>query len=166
MGLTMKAFPTFSTLTDMARGSVVENMMAALFAEDPAAHAVDVAGFRRTIDVLIRDPAAGRIILFVEAEMPVGYAIVIPYWSNEFGGRLLVVDELFVIPERRGRGIARAFFSHLDATRPMEAIGVALEVTPANVRAKTLYASLGFLPRKNSVHLQIWPIPPEPRPGG
>jgi hypothetical protein len=30
-----------------------------------------------------------------------GYALLIPYWSNELGGTLLYVDEIFVIPEAR-----------------------------------------------------------------
>lgn len=156
MHATMHAFPTFATLADMTHGALVESMMAALYAEDPAAHAVDPAGFRRTIETLVREPAAGRIVLFEECGVPVGYAILIPYWSNEFGGRLIVVDELFVIPERRGRGIGKAFFAHLRATRPMESVGIALEVTPGNARARKLYAALGFSPRKNSLHVCAW----------
>ncbi len=36
--------------------------------------------------------------MFHEGVQLVGYAILIPYWSNEFGGNLLFIDELFVSP--------------------------------------------------------------------
>jgi hypothetical protein len=42
-----------------------------------------------------------------------GYALLIPYWSNEFGGVLLFVDELFVLREVRNRGIGHSFFRFL-----------------------------------------------------
>lgn len=152
----MNPIPTFVPLADTAHATAVEAMMAALYAEDPAGHAVDTAGFRRTIETLLREPGAGHIILFLETGEPVGYAVLIPYWSNEFGGRLIVIDELFVIPERRGRGIAKAFFAYLRAAPPMESVGVALEVTPGNLRAQKLYASMGFAPRKNTVLFCAW----------
>ena len=147
---------TFMTLTDMTYASVVEDMMAALYTEDPAAHPIDPAGFRRTIEHFVHNPTSGSIVLFTDAGDPAGYAILIPFWSNEFGGQLVFVDELFVMPEYRGRGIARAFFTHLRATRPGNAMGLALEVTPGNVRAQKLYASLGFQTRKNLLQFCVW----------
>jgi GNAT superfamily N-acetyltransferase len=146
----------FATLIDATYTTIVEDMMAALYIEDPSSHPVDQSIFRRTIETLIREPTTGRIILFVESGDPVGYAILLPYWSNEYGGRLVVVDELFVLPEHRGRGIATAFFGYLREARPYEARGIALEVTPANARARKLYTSLGFTQRKNSLHVCTW----------
>ena len=73
-----------------------------------------------------------------------GYALLIPYWSNEFGGTLLFIDELFVIAQARSRGIARQFFAFLAASRPFRAVALALEVDPTNERAKNLYESIGF----------------------
>ena len=73
-----------------------------------------------------------------------GYALLIPYWSNEFGVTLLFIDELFVIAQARSRGIARQFFAFLAASRPFRAVALALEVDPTNERAKNLYESIGF----------------------
>jgi ribosomal protein S18 acetylase RimI-like enzyme len=80
-----------------------------------------------------------------------GYALLIPYWSNEFGGVLLFVDELFVLREVRNRGIGHSFFRFLTPDRPFDAVALGLEVSPHNAKARRLYESLGFKPRKTSV---------------
>lgn len=126
-------------------------MMRALYDEDRAAHPVDDAGFPKTVEVLLADPSRGQIVLFDEGELLQGYALLIPYWSNEFGGTLLFVDELFVTPHARGRGIAKSFFRYLREQRPYKAVALALEVTPANAKAHSLYTSLGFEKRENSL---------------
>jgi GNAT superfamily N-acetyltransferase len=76
-----------------------------------------------------------------------GYALLIPYWSNEFGGMILVVDELLVERPLRGQGIARSFFAFIEHDRPFDAVALALEVTPENAPARKLYTSMGFAER-------------------
>ena len=82
--------------------------------------------------------------------MPRSYALLIPYWSNEFGGTIVHVDEMFVAPALRNRGIGRNFFRYLDETRPFDAVALALEVSPTNAGARRLYESLGFTLRENA----------------
>jgi ribosomal protein S18 acetylase RimI-like enzyme len=141
----------FQTMTDAASMPKIVSMMRALYAEDEPAHAVDSDRFPRTIEHLLNEPGRGRIILFQENGFVRGYALLIPYWSNEFGGTLLFVDELFVAPEARRRGIARAFFQFLIVQRPFDAVAFALEVSPRNTRARSFYESIGFQRRRNVV---------------
>jgi GNAT superfamily N-acetyltransferase len=42
-------------------------------------------------------------------EEVVGYGILANRWSNGLGGQVLHVDELYVRPGRRGRGVASDF---------------------------------------------------------
>ena len=125
-------------------------MMRALYTEDQAASPVDQSRFAANIEFLVSHPSRGRIVLFREGGSLCGYALVIPYWSNEFGGTLLFVDEMLVVPEARNQGIGRSFFKYLDEGRPFEAVALALEVSPSNNSARRFYESLGFRPRKNS----------------
>ena len=141
----------FTTMTEAGRAEEVLAMMRALYAEDAPAGECDAARFPRTIERLLADPSRGRIVLFVEEQSLRGYALLIPFWSNEFGGTLLFVDEIFVVPEARCRGIGRAFFDFLFAQKPFDAISVALEVTPRNTRARKFYESIGFKIRNNSI---------------
>lgn len=141
----------FETMKDLRRQADVVAMMHSLYSEDEAATPVDRSNFPRTVEQLLRQPACGRIVLFTDAGALCGYALLIPYWSNEFGGTLLFIDEIFVAEEERSRGIATRFFEFLKRERPFEAVALALEVSPGNARARKLYESLGFTLRSNSM---------------
>ena len=138
-------------MKDLLHATEVVTMMRALYSEDQAASPVDQSRFPANIDALISAPLLGRIILFREDGLLVGYALLIPYWSNEFGGTLLFVDELFVIPGARNRGIGHSFFRFLGENRPFDAVAMAVESSPNNVAARRLYDSLGFEHRANLV---------------
>lgn len=127
----------------------VVSMMNGLYDEDPASSPVGRNRFLVTVRYFLDHPDAGKIVLMKEANRIVGYAITIPFWSNEYGGMIIFVDELFVVRDRRGSGIATAFFEELRRTLPWDAVAMLLEVTPDNQRARTLYESLGFSRRSN-----------------
>lgn len=127
------------------------SMIRALYAEYAAASPVDQSRFEFNVKFILSHPSCGRIFLFTEDSSVRGYAILIPYWSNEFGGNLVFVDELYVVPEARNRGIGRLFFTFLDKVRPFDAVALALEVSPTNEGARRLYESLGFSERRNSI---------------
>jgi len=140
----------FHEMNELRHEAEVLAMMRALYEED-ASSSVDPSGFPMTIEFLIAYPLRGRIILFSQGESICGYALLIPYWSNEFAGTVLCVDELFVAAEARNRGIGRNFFKFLEEAKPFNAVALALEVSPGNVGASRLYESLGFSQRRNSI---------------
>jgi GNAT superfamily N-acetyltransferase len=142
---------TFQIMRDRKHFAEVARMMACLYAEEPAQHPINPRSFAKTLGFLLSNPTRGRVILLKNRRQLVGYALLIPYWSNEFGGTLLFIDELFVLPEHRGQGIAKSFFSHLKRRPPFKAIALALEVTRANRGARRLYQSLGFVRRTNEL---------------
>lgn len=73
-----------------------------------------------------------------------GYALLVPYYSNELGGEVCGVDELYVRPPCRNRGHASALFSEVERGTFGAFAGTALGVTPGNGRARRLYERLGF----------------------
>ena len=78
-------------------------------------------------------------------EETVGYALLIHYWSNEYGGMLLFLDELFISEPFRGKGIGAAFLEALKAGVFYKTVGLVLEVMPSNERALKLYLDHGFV---------------------
>ncbi len=56
-------------------------------------------------------------------------------WSNELGGDLVFIDELWVARERRSRGVGTALVEHGIATTK-GAVAFELEVTKTNARAR------------------------------
>ena len=73
-----------------------------------------------------------------------GYALLVAFWSNEYGGEVCCVDELYVVPGARGRGFGSALFEGIGRLWGREPVAVALEVRPENTRALSLYRRLGF----------------------
>ena len=124
----------------------VAEMCLQLYDEDPGVLPVRPENIRATIRALRRDPCRGRaVVLEVEGQMS-GYALLIAFWSNELGGDICEVDELFVVPERRSQGHGKSLFEAIlqGDLWPTQIAGIALGVTPDNVRARRLYERLGF----------------------
>jgi ribosomal protein S18 acetylase RimI-like enzyme len=125
----------------------------ALYAEDPGTRAVDPAGMQETIRTLRAEPARGRLVVLDDGAGVAGYALLISYWSNELGGEVCHIDELYVATPARGRGHASELVRSLAGDGgPWGSVPVALqlEVTPANAGARSLYERLGFAPMRNA----------------
>lgn len=144
----------FEEMTGTANVSAVVAMMNGLYDEDPASGQLDRGRFGRTIELFLAQPQRGSVMLIrVRGELA-GYALLVPYFSNELGGVILFIDELFVLPPHRGRGLGRGLIGFLASARPMDAVALGLEVTPGNTRARALYERLGFSPRRNTTMIR------------
>lgn len=118
-----------------------------LYEEDPSStpgNVMNADRFARTFEELMAKPDKGRIVLMERDGSVVGYAILIFFWSNEYGGDLVNIDEVFVSPTHRGGGVGEAFFTWLRSEWSGRAAALTLETTPANHRAIALYERLGF----------------------
>lgn len=98
---------------------------------------------------LLEGSPHGVIYLVGPVRAPIGYAAVSFGWSIEFGGMDGFVDEIYIRPGVRGRGIGSEILSSLPlalARTGMRAIH--LEVAHGNERARKLYRKLGFQSRE------------------
>lgn len=123
--------------------------MQALSLEDRQDKPLSAEFAERTFAQFKAHPDQGGIIVFEADTELVGYAILINFWSNEFGGNVLNVDELYVVPNWRGQGIGTGLMEYLITTKYNQAVMLQLEVSPDNERARKLYTSLGFVTYKN-----------------
>jgi ribosomal protein S18 acetylase RimI-like enzyme len=103
----------------------------------------------RTVQELLLYPEKGTITMFSVNEVVVGYAIVIYYWSNEYGGNIASIDEFYVKPFWRRKGVGSSFLEYVTTMKNGDVKGVQLEVTPLNERAFAYYSRHGFAPTKN-----------------
>lgn len=74
----------------------------------------------------------------------VGYALLARTFSQEAGGIVLWVEELFIKEAHRGKGLGKAFFEHLLDTLPDDVRRVRLEIERDNARAIAVYKHFGF----------------------
>jgi len=138
----------------------------ALYREDPSPHPVSAERMRATLARLRAEPMRGRAIVLDIAGRAAGFALLISYWSNELGGEVCTIDELYVEPAWRGVGYATQLIDALArgvGPWPPGAVAIALEVTPKNTRARALYERLGFRPGNLALRRPVGP-PAAPAP--
>lgn len=100
--------------------------------------------------------ALGLIWLVCEDERAVGYVAVCYGYSIEFAGRDAFIDEFFLLPEARGRGLGRMALARVqEAMRAQGIVALHLEVQRDNARARRLYRRSGFRAR-DRYHLMTW----------
>lgn len=124
-----------------------------LYEDDPAPTPMSREMALATLARLDAEPLRGRAVVYDEGAGPVAYAILCAFWSNELGGEVCIIDELYAKPEARDRGIGTRLIRGLVAGEMpwfRDAVAVELEVTPNNDRARALYQRLGFAPFKNT----------------
>ncbi|QRK10107.1 GNAT family N-acetyltransferase [Archangium violaceum] len=127
----------------------IVSLCEALNREDPGPDPVNAQQILRTLATLRAQPTRGRtVVLDTSRGLASGYAFLIAFWSNELGGEVCVIDELFIEPAARGRGHGTRLVEGVRSGALFGKIPVAveLEVRPANTRALSLYHRLGFRP--------------------
>lgn len=75
----------------------------------------------------------------------VGFAQLYPGFSSISLGRIWILNDLFVAPDRRDHGIGRALVHRcIEHARQTRAVKIVLETAPDNGAARAIYASFGF----------------------
>lgn len=86
-----------------------------------------------------------RAWLVREAGRTVGYAVLGFGYGIEYGGADAFVDDLYLVPDARGRGVGSAVLARLEAeARAMRLNALFLVVDPDNAAALRAYRRHGF----------------------
>ena len=106
--------------------------------------AFDAARFQRALATALAQDRGSAWWLYV-ADERVGYALMMDGWSIEFGGLVTTLDEIFVLPAWRGKGLAsQAIMALRDQFAARGGVSMSMETTPDNFSAQKLYQRLGF----------------------
>ena len=115
----------------------------AFYAEDGSPW--DEAPARLALGALLVDECAGRVWVAEDREMVVGYVALAFGFSLEFHGRDAFVDELYLQPRYRRRGLGAAALRIVESTcRAAGVRALHLEVDHDNEAARGLYHAWGF----------------------
>jgi GNAT superfamily N-acetyltransferase len=127
-------------LTDL---DAVVRLMRSYYAED--GYPFEVESAARVVSDFLADPGLGRAWVMEADGLPVGYAVLAFGYSFEFGGRDAFVDELFVLPDHRGKGLGAAALEVIErACRELGVHALHLEVEPGKDRVVAFYERRGF----------------------
>lgn len=98
---------------------------------------------------LLEGTPYGAVYIIGPTRAPIGYVVMTFSWSVEFGGMDGFVDEIYIRPRVRGRGIATEVLLELPkALADAGIIALHLEVDRDNDTAQRLYGRTGFKPRE------------------
>jgi ribosomal protein S18 acetylase RimI-like enzyme len=141
----------YITYRDELRDDLL-GMIKSLYSEDPSCKKMNDKKIDKTIIYLQSHPDNGRIIMINNGDLILGYAIIVYFWSNEYGGLVLLLDELFIREEFRNKGIGSSFIKNLISTETGKSRAIFLEVIPSNIRAMEFYQKSGFQLHINKFH--------------
>jgi GNAT superfamily N-acetyltransferase len=109
---------------------------------------------------LLGNSAFGAVWILMDGDAAAGYGVLTFGYTLEYGGRDAFVDDLFVRPAHRGRGLGSAALeAMLDACRRERVRAVHLEAGFDNDGAKALYARFGFVDHRRQLLTRPLEVP-------
>jgi GNAT superfamily N-acetyltransferase len=128
--------------TPADRGAAIRLLTAQLLENGLPA---DAEGIARAVELALAPGSAAWLAVAQLHGLPAGILLANPIVSVEKGGGVLWIEELYVVPERRRRGVARALLAFaVDEARRFGIASVELEVVQGMEAAHALYRALGF----------------------
>jgi len=126
------------------RRQVIE-MSGALYRSGATLHPITDAQISRTFDEVIGgSPFASLYIAEQEGETA-GYALLAHTYSNEAGGPVVWIEEIYIKPAFQGRGLGTQLLRFIEREYDGRAMRFRLETDHANAGAKRLYERLGYI---------------------
>lgn len=110
---------------------------------DACNHSVPIQNFITTFNECISNSPYARGVIVEYEGTPVGYGLYSITFSAEAGGKVVWLEELYILPDYRSHGLGKEFFQfvyeHNADTKRFR-----LEATPVNTNAMRLYEKLGY----------------------
>jgi GNAT superfamily N-acetyltransferase len=124
------------------RGELAKLLVAQMVEHDLPAEASRI---ERGLDVAFAPDSPAWLFVARRDGVAVGVMLAQRCASVEKGGLSVWIEELYVVPEARRSGVARALVQHLvDAAPRLGVVALDLEVVKTQAAALALYPALGF----------------------
>lgn len=121
-----------------------------LLAVQLAEHDIEIAddALSEAIDGLYEREGRGFLLVALDRELsekPLGIAYLSYQWSLEYGGQIAWLEELYVLPEHREKGIGSKLLDASIAELQMRGCrAIDLEIEKGHERVASLYLRTGF----------------------
>jgi ribosomal protein S18 acetylase RimI-like enzyme len=129
-----------ATLTDV---DALVRLMRQFYAEAGFPLSEDIAS--RTFETLLDDSRLGQVWVIESDGHPAGFVVLTVSFSMEFGGLRGFIDDFYVSPQYRNRGLGHAALEEVKRACVRRGVRALLvETGPENQAALTAYRSVGF----------------------
>lgn len=129
------------SMTNAHREDVL-SMMRVFYASPAVATNGSEEIFQADIDACISDNPYLEGFVFLQDGTLAGYAMIAKSFSTEYGMPCIWIEDIYLKPEFRNRGIGSSFFAHLEEKFPGHLLR--LEVEEDNFPAVHTYRKNGF----------------------
>lgn len=127
------------------------------YARDPmgADHPLPTTVRERLASDLVDHPGA-HCLLARHGDTPIGFATCFLGYSTFRARPLLNIHDIAVLPEWRGRSVARDLLAAIaELGQRLDCCRITLEVREDNPRARSIYESAGFVPAQCSLFMEM-----------
>lgn len=111
---------------------------------DAVLHPVPEDYFEKTFDRIMANSPFAKGFLLEKDGKTAGYGLISVTYSQEAGGEVWWLEELYIRPAFQGQGLGTSFFRYVEAQRPDSVTRLRLELEPENRDARRLYEVMGF----------------------
>jgi GNAT superfamily N-acetyltransferase len=125
-----------------ADSDYVREMMRCFYSSDAVATSGSEEIFESDIENCINDSPYLEGYVFWDTGVRIGYAMLAKSFSTEYGRPCIWIEDIYLLPEHRKRGVASMFFDFLKAEYPGTI--QRLEVEDYNTGAIRAYEKNGF----------------------
>lgn len=122
----------------------VLEMMKVFYASEAVLHKASEEVLRRDIEDCLGDMPFIEGYVFEDEGKIAGYAMVAKAYTTEYGGICIWVEDLYMKPEYRHRGLGSFFFAFLEKEYEGKAVRFKLEVEEENNTAIEAYKKNGY----------------------
>jgi ribosomal protein S18 acetylase RimI-like enzyme len=120
-------------------------MMRKLAEQEPGSIVFHESVVRRALHEFLANWELGRVWIILEQQKLVGYVVLTLGFSFEYHGREAFIDELYVEPDQRRKGVGRQAMEFVaERAREMGVHAIHLEVDNGNEPALELYRRDGY----------------------
>ena len=116
----------------------------AFYSSTAVCHTIPQAYHLKTFEHLMESNTYAQGYIIEYANKPVGYALTAKTFSQEAGGYVIWIEELFILPPYRNKGLGTEFFQFVKQHLEPPVARIRLEVGPTNTAAIRLYEKMGF----------------------
>ena len=132
------------TIRKMQRddSEIVTNMMREFYTSPAVITQGSEKIFAANVENILSGATCAEGFVFETDKKIIGYGITARSYSTEFGGECIWLEDIYIKPEYRGRGIGTKFIRHIKEIYPDKILR--LETEHDNAAALKMYKRLGF----------------------
>ncbi len=131
----------FREITENDRDFYI-NTVKAFYNSDAVLHSIPDDYIVKTFEELMHNDTYAQAFIIEKDDKRAGYALLAKTFSQEAGGIVLWLDELYILPEFRSCGLGSAFLEFLKQIP--DTARLRLELCPSNKKACEVYKRQGF----------------------